>query len=299
MQSEKPKRQAAKPKARIEAKPHSVIVVNQPMVRNFSTGGGHLPGDTIVEGDAKIVTKKWQGYPPENLNVLGKSLPPIPEVAIPRFTGKAEYATRVWFPDLLYAKLLASPHPHARIKNIDMSAAEKMPGVKHILTYKNAPSTYKMPQDLNFQGEMVAIVVAETEDQAEDAAEAIQVDYEAITVASTVAQSKAPNAPNLRRNGRGDLVLISPSDPHYAPDATWVGRNGDIEKGFAQAEIIKEFTYDFAGAVSVPIQPCGSGAKWDGDKLTFWGMSQGIYPAREALAKSLGIDPETIRFINK
>ena len=72
---------------KIEAKPHSVIVINQPMVRNFSTGGGHSPGDTLVEGDAGIVTKKWQGYPPENLNVLGKSLPPIPEVAIPRFTG--------------------------------------------------------------------------------------------------------------------------------------------------------------------------------------------------------------------
>src|SRR5215470_3866496 len=127
MQSEKPKPQAAKPKTKLEPKPHSVVVINQPMVRNFSTGGGHLPGDTIVEGDAKIVTKKWQGYPPENLNVLGKSMPPMPEVAIPRFTGKAEYATRVWFPDLLYAKLLASPHPHARIKRIDSAEAERMP----------------------------------------------------------------------------------------------------------------------------------------------------------------------------
>src|SRR5256885_11298801 len=186
-------------KRKIEAGLHSAIIVNQPMVRNFSTGGGHSPGDTLVEGDAGIVTKKWQGYPPENLNVLGKSLPPIPEVAIPRFTGKAEYATRVWFPDLLYAKLLASSHPHSRIKNIDTAAAEKMPGVKYILTYKNGPPTYKMPQELNFQGEMVAIVVAETEDLAEDAIEAIQVDYEILPFASTVAQSKAPNAPALRR----------------------------------------------------------------------------------------------------
>jgi CO/xanthine dehydrogenase Mo-binding subunit len=300
MQSEKPKPQQGKPRTRIEPKPHSTIVINQPMVRNFSTGGGHLPGDTLAEGDAKIQTKKWQGYPPENLNVLGKSMPPIPEVAIPRFTGKAEYATRVWFPDLLYAKLLASPHPHARIKSIDTSNAERMPGVKYVLTYKNAPSTYKMPQELNFQGEMVAIVVAETEDLAEDAAEAIQVEYEVLPFASTIAQSMAQNAPSLRRgSSRGNLVLISQNDPHYDADATWVSRHGDIEKGFAQAEVIKEFTYYFAGAVSVPIQPCGSVAKWEGEKLTFWGMSQGIYPAREALAKSLGINPENIRFINK
>src|SRR3989475_7143969 len=180
-QNEKPKT----PKRKIEPHLHSAIMVNQPMVRNFSTGGGHLPGDTLVEGDQKIVTKKWQGYPPENLNVIGKSLPPIPEVAIPRFTGKAEYATRVWFPDLLYAKLLSSPHPHATIENIDTSNAEKMPGVKYVLTYKNAPATYKLPQELNFQGEMVAIVVAETEDLAEDAVEAIQVEYDVLPFAST------------------------------------------------------------------------------------------------------------------
>ena len=100
-----------------------------PMVRDYSTTGGHLAGDEVVEGARKTVTKKWQGYPPENLNVLGKPLPPLPEVSIPRFTGKAQYASRVWFPDLLYVKFLTSPHPHARLKDIDTSAAEKMPGV--------------------------------------------------------------------------------------------------------------------------------------------------------------------------
>src|SRR5438132_6665860 len=129
------------PKRKIEAGLHSAIIVNQPMVRNFSTGGGHLPGDTLVEGDEKIVTKKWQGYPPQNLSVVGKPMPPMPEVAIPRFTGKAEYATRIWFPNLLYTKFLTCPHPHARIKSLDASKAEKMPGVAYILTYKNAPKT--------------------------------------------------------------------------------------------------------------------------------------------------------------
>src|SRR5437016_665873 len=287
-----------KPKTKIQAKPESTIVIKQPMVRNFSTGGGHLPGDTIVEGDEKIVTKKWQGYPPENLNVIGKSMPPMPEVAIPRFTGKAEYATRVMLPNMLWAKLLGSPHPRATIKNIDTSKAEAMPGVKYVLTYKNAPKTYPMPQDLNFQGEMVAIAVAETEDQAEDALAAIEVEYAVLPNASTVQQSMDMNAPDLKR-GRGNLAKISPNDPHYDPNATWVGKHGDIEKGFAESDIIKEFTYYFAGGVSVPIQPCGSVAKWDGDKLTLWGMGQGIYPQRAALARGLGIPEDRIRFINK
>src|SRR5213078_1110513 len=143
--SQKPKT----PKRKIEPHPHSAIIVNQPMVRNFSTGGGHLPGDTLVEGDDKIVTKKWQGYPPENLNVVGKPNPPMPEVAIPRFTGKAEYATRVWFPNMLFAKLLTSPHPHARVRRLDASKAEKMPGVAYILTPQNAPKTYPLPDELS------------------------------------------------------------------------------------------------------------------------------------------------------
>src|SRR5262245_12894457 len=79
-----------KGKTKIEPTMESVIQVKLPMVRNFSTGGGHGPEDTLVEGDQKVVTKKWQGYPPANLNVVGKPMPPLPEVAIPRFTGKAD-----------------------------------------------------------------------------------------------------------------------------------------------------------------------------------------------------------------
>src|SRR5438270_13918004 len=103
-----------KPKEKIEAKPEHVIIVNQPMVRTFSTGGGHGPEDTLVEGDRKLVTKKWQGHPPVDLKIIGKPLPPMPEVAIPRFLGTAQYATRVNFPNMLWVKLLTSPHPHAR-----------------------------------------------------------------------------------------------------------------------------------------------------------------------------------------
>src|SRR3989338_981792 len=178
---------------KIEPKPESVIVINQPLVRDFSTGGGHLPGDRLVEGDEKIVTKKWQGYPPENLKVVGKSMPPMPEVAIPRYTGKAEYATRVLLPNLLYAKLLTCPHPHVRIKGLDTVKAERMPGVAYILTYKNAPTTYPLPQELNFQGDTVAVVAADTEDLAEDAVEAIEVEYEVLPFATTLAQVMSPD----------------------------------------------------------------------------------------------------------
>src|SRR5581483_395081 len=292
-----------------EAEPDSVIHVKLPMVRDFCTSGGHLPGDEVIEGAQKTVTKKWQGYPPENLHVLGKALPALPEVSIPRFTGKAQYASRVWFPDLLYVRFLTCPHPHARIKSIDTAAAEKMPGVASILTYRNVPKPLgpltggqrampaALPEELNLQGEAVAIVAAETEDQAEDAAAAIRVEYDVLPFASTLKDTMAPDAADLRA-GKGNLLRHADS-PAKFPHATWAAEQGDVEQGFAQADIVKEFTYHFAGAVSFPIQPSGSVAKWDGDRLTFWGMGQGIYPPRKDLAAALGIDPARIRFINK
>jgi len=285
---------------KIEPKTEAVIHVKQPAVRDFSTGGGHLPGDTLVEGDEKIVTKKWQGYPPENLKVVGKPMPPMPEVAIPRFTGKAEYASRVLLPNLLHAKLLTCPHPHARIKSLDTSKAERMSGVGYILTYKNAPASYPLSQELNFQGDTVAIVAADTEDLAEDAAEAIEVEYEVLPFATTLKQIMSADAPALGlRRGKKNLVLLPERDPHYDPNATWVSKHGDVEAGFQEADVIKEFTYTFAGATAVPMQPVSCVAKWDGDKLTFWGMGQGIYPQRAEIARALRIDAANIRYINK
>ena len=287
----------------------NVVHIKMPMVRDYSTTGGHGPGDEVIEGASNTVTKKWQGYPPENLNVLGTPLPPLPEVSIPRFTGKAQYASRVWFPNLLYARFLTCPHPHARIKDIDASTAEKMPGVRHILTYKNAPELLRanvargrilpepLPRELNLQGETVAIVAADTEDLAQDAADAIKVEYEVLPFASLLKDSMAADAPDLG-HGKGNLIRHSFS-PQDRPDVTWMDKHGDIEKGFAEAEFVKEFTYRFTGGVSVPMQPSGSVAKWDGDKLTMWAMGQGIYPVRASLAAALGIDVSKVRVINK
>jgi CO/xanthine dehydrogenase Mo-binding subunit len=300
--------QNPKPKTKLEAKPESVIIVNQPMVRNFSTGGGHGPEDTLVEGDSGIVTKKWQGYPPQNLNLVGKFLPPIPDVAIPRFTGKAQYATRVLLPQMLFAKLLTSPHPRAKVKTIDASKAEKMPGVAYVLTPQNAPKTYPLPEELFFQGEVVAIVAAETEDLAEDALETIQVEYEILPFASNLEQAMAPNAPDLSSQGGGQPPQEGSSQVEPGQRRTQQVRGGvtqaiaewgDVDKAFAQADIVKELTYVYAGGIPVPLQPSGCVAKWDGDKLTLWGMSQGIYPQRDALAQRLGIEPEKVHYINK
>ena len=293
----------------IKPKLENVVHIKMPMVRDYSTSGGHDAGDVVIEGKSRTVTKKWQGYPPENLKVIGTPLPPLPEVSIPRFQGKAMYASRVWFPNLLYVRLLTSPHPRAYLKDVDTSAAEKMPGVKHILTFKNAPKLQRpnvargrilpepLPRELNLQGEPVAIVCAETEDLAQDAADAIKVEYEVLPFASLLKDSMAAGAPDLG-NGKGNLIRQSFS-PQDIPNATWAAKQGNIDQGFAEADVIREFEYRFTGGVSVPMQPSGSVARWDGDKLTVWAMGQGIYPVRASLAAALGVDVSKVRIINK
>src|SRR5260370_42306977 len=113
----------------------------QPRVRNFSTGGGHGPADTLTEGDGKLVTKKWQGHPPVDLTIIGKPLAPLREVVEPRYRGTAEFATRIRLPGMLYIKFLRSPYPRAAIRNLDTATAEIMQAVHRIRTYRNAPTT--------------------------------------------------------------------------------------------------------------------------------------------------------------
>jgi len=179
-----------------------------------------------------------------------------------------------------------------------------MPGVRYVLTYKNAPKLQRanvargrvlpepLPMELNLQGEVVAIVAAETEDLAEDAAAVIHVDYEVLPFASTLKDTMAQGAPDLG-HGKGNLIRHADS-PKDFPHATWAEQRGDVDRGFAEADVIKEFSYRFTGGVSVPMQPSGSVAKWDGDRLTIWGMGQGIYPPRATLAGALGIDVSKI-----
>jgi CO/xanthine dehydrogenase Mo-binding subunit len=283
---------------KIEPTLEGATIITQPMVRNFSTGGGHGPGDTLVEGDEHIVTQKWQGHPPVDLQMIGKPQTPLRAVVEPRYRGTAEFTSRIRLPGMHYLKFLRCPYPHAAIRRLDTEKAEKMPGVSYILTYRNAPKTNPLRTQLMMQGDIVAIVAAETEDKAEDAMEAIEVAYADLPSIGTIANAEADDAPDLRE-GKGNLLQLPPNSPAHHPLASGVWRHGDIDRGFAESEVVREFTYYFGGGRVVPMQPCSAVAAWDGDKLTFWGHGQDIFPSRQYLASWLGIPKENIRFINK
>ncbi len=283
---------------KIEPSLEDAKIITLPMVRNFSTGGGHGPSDTLIEGDGKIVTQKWQGFPPIDLAIIGKPQAPLREVVEPRYRGTAEFATRVQLPGMLHIKFLRSPYPRAAIRRLDTEAAEKMPGVHHILTYRNAPKANPLHIELMLQGEIVAMVAAETENQAEDAVEAIAVDYLDLPSVADIATAESGGAPDIRE-GKGNLLQLPKDSPNYHPTASGRWHHGDIEKGFAEAATVREFTYYFGGGRIVPMQPFSGVAAWEGDKLTFWGHGQDIYPSRDYLAGLLGIDKSNVHFINK
>src|SRR5437763_2542146 len=221
---------------KIEPSLEGAKIITLPMVRNFSTGGGHGPGDTLIEGDGRIATRKWQGHPPVDLAIIGKPQTPLREVVEPRYRGTAQFATRVQLPGMLHAKFLRSPYPRAVIRRLDTSVAEKMPGVHHILTHRNAPRTNPLHTELVLQGDIVAIVAAETENQAEDAVEAIKVDYVDLPSVTTLANAEADGAPDIRER-KGNLLQLPANSPYHDPKAIGVWRRGDIEKGFAESAI--------------------------------------------------------------
>src|SRR4029079_1703119 len=108
-----------------------------------------------------------------------------------KITGRARYPYDINRPGMIYGKMVRSPHAHARVVSIDLSAAEKAPGVKAVLAYAQ-PGAQVM-----YQGDPVAAVAADTEERALDAARLIKVEYEALPHLANVEQAMAENAPKV------------------------------------------------------------------------------------------------------
>ena len=192
---------------------------------------------------------------PEGL--IGASPPRLD--AWEKATGQIQYTGDMTMTGMLHGKILWSPHPHALIKRIDTSAALAMPGVHAVLTHKDVagPNLYGvavLDQRVLAQGKVrsvgdaVALIAAESEEQAEAALDRIVVDYEPLPGVFTIEAALAPNAPLV--NGDDNLFQHTTL------------RKGDIAEGFAQADVIIEQTYRTQSMDHVPMEPeAGSAAR--------------------------------------
>jgi len=209
--------------------------------------------------------------------VVGKPLPRID--AYERVSGTAVYAIDLSLPDMLHVAFVRCPHAHARVKHIDMSRAERMPGVRAVMTGKTPGAQIPWYDKLSWlfethcrsEGEEVAAVAAETLDQAEEAARQVAVEYEVLPFVLDPAEALKPEAPILHEGGNrvGDVRK-------YA--------RGDVSKGFAEADAVVEISFETSYEIHTPLELHGSVARWDGDSLRVWDTTQGVFDRQAELA---------------
>lgn len=236
----------------------------------------------------------------QQFSIVGKKTPRID--GYERVTGQAQYTGDVQLPDMLYARVLRSPHPHARIISIDTSKAEKLPGVKTIIHHKNAQVPWSsgghtakrfiFNNPVRYVGDAVAAVAATNRHIAEDALALIEVKYEKLPYVLDAKEALKPDAPKIYPKGNlsvGDGRQTSPIEEQW----------GDIEKGFKEADRIFEDTYISKHVNNAQLELRVSVAKWDGGKLTVWASTQGISNCRSDIAKDLGLPLSKVRVVCK
>lgn len=225
------------------------------------------------------------------LQVVGQRYPRVE--GFEKVTGRARYAYDQRLPRQLYAAVLRSPHPHARLTRIDTRAAESLPGVFAVLSSANCPTVHWYAEGsllfdptLRFVGDEVAAVAADTEDIARDALRLIEVEYE-----------RLPFVPDLDSAMRPDAPLVHPSGNLAAEPETYA--RGDVSAGFAAADVVVDQTYITQTAVHNCLEPHGCTASWEGDQLTLWESTQAIWDVREQIAKALDLPAHRVRVIKQ
>ncbi len=249
--------------------------------------------DEMTETLAEVPTEETESWKPETtLKTIGKPISRLD--GYDKVSGTALYTFDITLPNMAFAKTLRCPHPHARIKNIDITNAQKLPGVLAVITHKNTPkipwyrgASFLFDPHLRYLGDEVACVAAESEHTAEEALRLINVEYDALPFVTDAGKAMKPDAPKIHKDG--NIRGGKPED--Y--------QRGDIEKGFAEADAVVEDTFTTQVAVHNPAEVHCSLANWDGDRLTLWDSTQAIFNIRDAVAESLGIPASKVRVIKK
>lgn len=222
-----------------------------------------------------------------------------------KVTGHAKYTVDIQLPGMLQGRILRSPHPHAKILKIDVSKAERLKGVKGIITSADTigvkqafVDTPRYPADeppiaknrVRFIGEAVAAVAATSADVADAALSLIKVDYEPLPAVFEVEEAMQLGAPE-----------VHPSHPKVKePLSNIAGKTesawGDIEAGFAQADYVQEDRFESHLRTHGYLEPQATVASYEpGGKLNVWTSSQGPFYKRAKLAQTLGLPFSRVR----
>ena len=237
---------------------------------------------------------------------------PIRHDGTDKVTGRAKYGGDFSASDLLHGKVLRSPHAHANIKSIDISKALAYPGVKAIITGQDMPVT-KMDSPGRtarfasdnvmarskalYKGHPVAAIAAISTHVADSAAALITVEYEVLPQFMTVQEAMKEGAKPVHEDvtttelgERTDKVSNVASHMRF--------EQGDIEAGFAKADVIVEHEFNTATVHQGYIEPQNASALWNADgNITIWTSTQGAFTARDAIAGILDVPVSKIKVV--
>jgi xanthine dehydrogenase YagR molybdenum-binding subunit len=252
------------------------------------------------------------------LSVIGKRTPRVDGRA--KVTGAARYTADVRLPGMLYARLVTSPHPHARIRSIDTSAAEHHAAVRavHVLDRvlgnaelrdksKELPGKYPI---VRFAGQPIAAIAATTQTDADEAARLVRVDYEVLPFVTDLEEARKPDAP---------LVFPGPADqaatagggggPAGVPQKGNVRgpvkggpqgqARGDVQKGFAQADVTVEGEFRTQVQTHSALETHGVVADWRADELVVYSSTQGTSSVRDEMAEIFRLPKSKVRVITE
>lgn len=229
-------------------------------------------------------------------SVLGRPLPRVD--GYDKVTGRSEYVDDMILSDMLYGKILRSPHAHANILNIDTSKAEKMPGVKAVIKGTDLPKKmygtdprfadeYALARDkVRYIGDDVAAVAAVDEETAEEALDLIEVEYEVLPAVFDVHKAMEPGAPQIHERAKNNIS----GEIHLD--------RGNVDKGFGESDYTREDTFFSQPTYHAPLEPHAVIARFDEyGKLTVWGNKQIPFYIRRLLARTLDIPESKVRLI--
>ena len=227
------------------------------------------------------------------LEVVGQVVP-RPE-ANKKVTGEAIYTDDISFPDMLFGATLRSGIPHGRLKKLDISRAKELPGVQAVLTAEDIPgrinhgliiqdwpALIRVGEKVRYVGDAVAIVAADTQEIAQEALKAIDMDIEPLPMVTNSVEAKAEDSPLVHESGN----LLK----HIKVN------KGDIKKGFEEAEIIFEDTYFTPSYEHAFMEPeCSIARPLEDDQIEVYVGSQIPYADRDQVAAALDLPIEKVR----
>jgi carbon-monoxide dehydrogenase large subunit len=238
---------------------------------------------------------------------VGQSMPRLE--AAEKALGRAVYTDDMVLPGMLHGALVLSPHAHARIVSIDAARALALPGVRAVVTGADLPDhrtgmlihdeTALARDRVRYPGEPVAAIAAVDPVIARAAALLIDVTYERLPAVFTIDDALAPGAPVLHE-GFDSYFKVMDVGARQAPNALCRSRmtHGDVEDGFARADLVLERTYETAAQYHAYLEPASALASFDAaGKVTVWSSTQSIARTQANISEALGIPMAKIRAV--